>query len=92
MQGNIFFWDNLSPLTKVASVLFVLGKLTGIMTILSLMVSPTLAIYTGIVYATLIGTCILLCLIQIYRTGKQKKKPTMEQVEEWAREYNLIKG
>ena len=91
MENDISFWERLSPLTKIATVLFALGKMTGIMSILALLASPTLAIYTGIVYAALIGACILICLVQLYRTEKQRKKPTMEQVEEWAKEYNLIK-
>jgi len=92
LEDNTFFWERLSSLTKVATVLFCIGKLTGVMSMIALLASPMLAMYTGIVYAALIGTSILLCLIQMSRTKKQRNKPTREQVEAWAREYSLLEG
>jgi hypothetical protein len=86
------FWDNLSPLTKAATLLFAMGKMAGIMSILSLFVIIELAFYMGIVYASLIGMSALLCLIQLFRPGQQENKPTREQVEAWAREYSLLEG
>jgi len=92
LEDNTFFSEILSTLTKVATVLFCIGKLTGVMSMIALLASPMLAMYTGIVYAALIGTSILLCLIQMSRTKKQRNKPTREQVEAWAREYSLLEG
>ena len=43
-------------------------------------------------YATFIGISILLSSVQIFKSKKQDNKPTKEQVEAWAREYNLLEA
>jgi hypothetical protein len=51
-----------------------------------------LAKWMLVVYATFIAISVLLSGYQMFRGGKQDRKPTKEQVEEWAREYRLLEG
>ena len=85
-------WGNLPSLTKLASAFFLLGKLAGFMTFFTFFVDLVLAKWLLIVYAIFIGISILLSAYQMFRSEKQVKKPTKEQVEEWAREYKLLEG
>jgi len=86
------FWENLSTLTKLASVFFVLGKVVGFMTFFTFFVDLVLAKWMLVLYATFIAISVLLSGCQMFRGGKQDRKPTKEQVEEWAREYRLLEG
>jgi hypothetical protein len=86
------FWENLSMLTKLASVFFILGKVVGFMTFFTFFVNLILAKWMLVVYATFIAISVLLSGYQMFRGGKQDRKPTKEQVEEWAREYRLLEG
>ena len=85
-------WESLPLLTKLASAFFLLGKLAGFMTFFTFFVDLVLAKWLLIVYAIFIGISILLSAYQMFRSEKQVKKPTKEQVEEWAREYKLLEG
>ena len=85
-------WDNLSMLTKLASAFFVLGKVVGFMTFFTFFVDLVLAKWMLVLYATFIAISVLLSGCQMFRGGKQDRKPTKEQVEEWAREYRLLEG
>jgi|TARA_R110001583_G_scaffold117173_2_gene268258 uncharacterized membrane protein len=86
------FWENLSTLTKMASVFFILGKVMGFMTFFTFFVNLMLAKWMLVVYAIFIAISVLLSGYQMFRGGKQDRKPTKEQVEEWAREYRLLEG
>jgi hypothetical protein len=86
------FWDDLSPLTKASSAFFVLGKATGFMTFIMYFVDLVLAKWMLMLYASFIGISILLSCIQMFRTKKADTKPSLEQVQAWAREYNLLEG
>tara|TARA_R110002153_G_scaffold9039_1_gene37796 strand:- start:48 stop:329 length:282 start_codon:yes stop_codon:yes gene_type:complete len=85
-------WGSLPLLTKLASAFFLLGKLAGFMTFFTFFVNLVLAKWLLIVYAIFIGISILLSAYQMFRPEKQVKKPTKEQVEEWAIEYKLLEG
>lgn len=86
------FWGELSMLTKISSAFFVLGKVTGFMTFITYFVNLVLAKWMLIMYATFIGISILLSCTQMFRTKKTDAKPSLEQVQAWAREYNLLEG
>lgn len=86
------FWDDLSLLTKTSSAFFILGKATGFMTFMAYFVDLVLAKWMLILYASFIGISILLSCIQMFRTKKADTKPSLEQVQAWAREYNLLEG
>jgi len=86
------FWHDLSPLTKTSSVFFVLGKATGFMTFMMYFVDLALAKWMLMLYASFIGISILLSCIQMFRAKKADTKPSLEQVQAWAREYNLLEG
>ena len=92
MEEQKGFWENLSTLTKLASVFFVLGKVVGFMTFFTFFVNLMLAKWMLVVYAIFIAISVLLSGYQMFRGGKQDRKPTKEQVEEWAREYRLLEG
>ena len=62
------------------------------MTFFTFFVNLVLAKWLLIVYAIFIGISILLSAYQMFRPEKQVKKPTKEQVEEWAIEYKLLEG
>ena len=83
-------WESLPMLTKVSSAFFVLGKVTGFMTFIMYFANLMLAKWLLMMYATFIGISILLSSVQIFKSKKQDNKPTKEQVEAWAREYNLL--
>ena len=86
------FWGELSMLTKISSAFFVLGKVTGFMTFITYFVNLVLAKWMLMLYASFIGISILLSCIQMFRTKKADTKPSLEQVQAWAREYNLLEG
>ena len=88
----MYFWEDLSPLTKASSAFFVLGKATGFMTFIMYFVDLVLAKWMLMLYASFIGISILLSCIQMFRTKKADTKPSLEQVQAWAREYNLLEG
>ena len=79
-------------LTKISSAFFVLGKVTGFMTFFMYFANLMLAKWMLMMYATFIGISILLSSVQIFKSKKQDNKPTKEQVEAWAREYNLLEA
>tara|TARA_R110000744_G_scaffold206233_1_gene324810 strand:+ start:1373 stop:1534 length:162 start_codon:yes stop_codon:yes gene_type:complete len=51
-----------------------------------------LAKWMLIVYATFIAIRVLLSGYQMFRRGKQHRKPMREQVAEWARDNRLLEG
>ena len=85
-------WEELSMLTKFASAFFVLGKATGFMTFITYFANLTLAKWMLIMYASFIGISILLSCVQMFRAKKVDTKPSLEQVQAWAKEYNLLEG
>ena len=85
-------WDSLPVLTKLASAFFVLGKAVGFMTFFVFFLELELAKWMLLLYATFIAISILLSGYQMFRKRRQDNKPTREQVEAWAREYNLLEG
>jgi len=85
-------WDELPMLTKFASAFFILGKITGFMTLITYFINLPLAKTMLIVYASFIGISILLSGIEMFSNKKQEKLPTKEQVEAWAKQYNLLQG
>jgi len=85
-------WESLPMLTKISSAFFVLGKVTGFMTFIMYFANLMLAKWMLMMYATFIGISILLSSVQIFKSKKQDNKPTKEQVEAWAREYNLLEA
>ena len=86
------FWGELSMLTKISSAFFVLGKVTGFMTFMMYFVDLTLAKWMLMLYASFIGISISISCIHMFRTKKADTKPSLEQVQAWAREYNLLEG
>ncbi len=84
------FWDELSMLTKISSAFFILGKATGFMTFMMYFVDLTLAKWMLMLYASFIGISILLSCIQMFTTKKVDTKPSLEQVQAWAKEYDLL--
>ena len=55
MEEQEGFWENLSTLTKLASVFFILGKVVGFMTFFTFFVNLMLAKWMLMVYAMFIG-------------------------------------
>ncbi len=86
------FWEELSTLTKISSAFFVLGKVTGFMTFMMYFVDLVLAKWMLMLYATFIGISIFLSCVKMFRAKKADTKPSLEQVQAWAREYNLLEG
>ena len=86
------FWGELSTLTKISSAFFVLGKATGFMTFMMYFVDLVLAKWMLMLYASFVGISILISCIHMFRTKKADTKPSLEQVQAWAREYNLLEG
>ena len=93
MDGRTQRWVGEPTTADETSVsIFLLGKLAGFMTFFTFFVNLVLAKWLLIVYAIFIGISILLSAYQMFRPEKQVKKPTKEQVEEWAIEYKLLEG
>jgi len=86
------FWEELSTLTKISSVFFVLGKVTGFMTFMMYFVDLVLAKWMLMLYASFIGISIFLSCVKMFKAKKADTKPSLEQVQAWAREYNLLEG
>jgi len=79
------------PLTRIAAVLFALGKIFFFFTVISAFVSGlAVMIFMGLYVACIMGS-IVLSLIDIFRLKKEsEQKPSIEDVRRWAKEYNLI--
>ena len=86
------FWEELSTLTKISSAFFVLGKATGFMTFMMYFVDLVLAKWMLMLYASFIGISIFLSCVKMFTAKKADTKPSLEQVQAWAREYNLLEG
>ena len=86
------FWEELSTLTKISSAFFVLGKVTGFMTFMMYFVDLVLAKWMLMLYASFIGISIFLSCVKMFKAKKADTKPSLEQVQAWAREYNLLEG
>ena len=80
------------PLTRVAALLFVLGKVFCFFTILSVFISQTAAQVCLFTYIGCIVGSIVLCLIDMSTIKKELKTPSIEQVRKWAQEHGLKLG
>ena len=84
------------PLTRLAAVLFVVGKVCCFFTVLSALINQLLASIFLVIYITCVAAAIVLTLIDISKMKREeeeeKKKPSLEQVRRWAREYDLLGG
>jgi len=79
------------PLTRVAALLFVLGKLFCFFTILSAFISRTASSACLFAYIACIVGAIVLCLVDMSKI-KETKTPSVEQVKKWAQEHGLKLG
>jgi len=79
-------------LTRIAAVLFVLGKVFFFFTVISAFVSGLAAMtFMGLYAACIVGS-IVLSLIDIFKLKRESErgKPSVDDVRRWAKEYNLI--
>jgi len=65
--------------------------MVGFMTFFTFFINLQLAKWMLIGYAMFIGVSILFSTCQMFKADREKK-PTKEQVTQWAREYNLLEG
>lgn len=81
------------PLTRVAAILFVMGKICCFFTVLSALISYTAASVFLVVYIICIVGAIVLTLIDISafqrEATEEKKTPSLKQVKKWVEEYGL---
>ena len=87
---------NIPTLTKVAAVFFIIGKIHFIPAAGFALVDMEMAwIFTGI-YVFCITMAIILSMIDIFKLNakdkKAKESPSVQYIERWAKEYNLLKG
>lgn len=82
------------PLTRIAAILFIVGKVCCFFTALSALVSYMAASILLVIYIVCIIGAIVLTLIDISKIKREeegeKKKPSLSQVKRWAQEYDLI--
>lgn len=80
------------PLTRIAAILFLFGKVCFFFTVLSAFISNSLALVFLVVYAASIAAAIVLSLIDIFKLKREgeRGKPSVDDVRRWAKEYNLI--
>ena len=93
-------WENVRPITKVAGVFFLLGKLMFIpagMLTMAMMAVPWAKPYALIsicLYALFIFSSAVLSIIGMMqiktKDKKDKEPPSREQVEEWMKHYYLL--
>ena len=80
------------PLTRIAALLFVLGKLFCFFTIFSAFVSRTASSVCLFTYIACVVGSIVLCLIDMSTIKKELKTPSIEQLKKWAQEHGLKLG
>ncbi len=93
-------WANARPVTKVAMILFVMGKLMFIPSaIFTMMMYATpvaksyaivsITLYAGFVFASMILSMVGMSQIKD-EMKKEKLPPSKEEVEKWMKHYELV--
>tara|TARA_R100000008_G_scaffold30621_1_gene17045 strand:+ start:325 stop:603 length:279 start_codon:yes stop_codon:yes gene_type:complete len=80
------------PLTRIAALLFVLGKLFCFFTIFSAFISQAASSVCLFTYIACIVGAIVLSLVDMSKIKKEAKTPSIEQVRKWAQQHGLKLG
>tara|TARA_Y100000593_G_scaffold4244_1_gene8437 strand:+ start:7358 stop:7669 length:312 start_codon:yes stop_codon:yes gene_type:complete len=81
-------------LTKIAAILFIVGKIHFIPAAAFALINRDTAIIFMAIYIACIALSIILTLIDIakFRNKKDEVPPSIEQVRKWVKQYNLKMG
>ena len=87
---------SIPTLTKIAGVLFIVGKIHFIPAAGFALVNINMAWIFASIYIFCITTAIILTLIDISKLNKKDKElekaPSINQLRRWAKQHNLILG
>lgn len=82
----------MKPLTRIAALLFVLGKIFCFFTIFSVFINRGAAEVCLFIYIACIIGAIVLSLVDMSRIKREEQTPPVEEVKRWAREHGLKLG
>ena len=100
IENSVGVWAGARPVTKIAMILFVMGKLMFIPSaIFTMMMYATpvariyaivsIALYAGFVFASMILSMVGMSQIKD-EMKKEKLPPSKEEVEKWMKHYELV--